>query len=72
MKVKATIAFSGTVSMAKGDIKEIPKGAVLDDLLNAGYVEEVKDSDNEPEAKSDNGAKKSAAKRKGGGDIEAE
>lgn len=72
MKVKATIAFSGTVSMAKGDIKVIPEGAVLDDLLNAGYVEEVKDSDNEPEAKSEGANKKSAAKRKGGDDGEAE
>lgn len=38
MKVKATVSFSGTVTMAKDDIKDIKEGPVLNDLLKAGYV----------------------------------
>ncbi len=61
MKVKATISFSGTVTMAKGDTKDIKNEAVLNDLLKAGYVEKVEDS----------AEKKSAAKTKGGDSGEA-
>lgn len=39
---KALISFSGIVSMACGDIKEIRDKAVAEDLLRAGYIEEVK------------------------------
>lgn len=42
MKVKANISFSGLVTMAAGEVAEISKGAVLDDLLSCGYVTEVK------------------------------
>ena len=38
MKVKATTSFSGTITMAKDDIKDIQDGPVLSDLLRAGYV----------------------------------
>lgn len=38
MKVKATVSFSGTVTMAKDDIQDIKEGPVLNDLLKAGYV----------------------------------
>lgn len=38
MKVKATVSFSGTVTMAKDDIKDIKDGPVLNDLMKAGYV----------------------------------
>ena len=34
MKVKANISFSGLVTMAAGEVAEISKGAVLDDLLS--------------------------------------
>ncbi len=61
MKVKATVSFSGTVTMAKGDIKDIANEAVLNDLLKAGYVEKAEDGSD----------KKSAAKNKGGDSGEA-
>ncbi|MBQ8195407.1 MAG: hypothetical protein IJZ47_08575 [Oscillospiraceae bacterium] len=61
MKVKATVSFSGTVTMAKGDAKDIKEGPVLNDLLKAGYVEKIED----------NTDKKSAAKTKGGDSGEA-
>lgn len=42
MKVKALISFSGLISMHIGEERDIEKGEVLTDLLNAHYVEEVK------------------------------
>lgn len=39
---KALISFSGIVSMACGDVKDIKNKAVAEDLLRAGYIEEVK------------------------------
>ena len=81
MKVKATVSFSGTVTMAKDDIKDIKEGPVLNDLLKAGYVvkvedssdktEETKDSSDKTEETKDSSDKKSAAKTKGGDSGEA-
>lgn len=42
MKVKALVNFSGAFSMCKGEVREIKDKTVLDDLLQAKYVEEVK------------------------------
>ncbi|SNR85947.1 hypothetical protein SAMN05446037_100161 [Anaerovirgula multivorans] len=42
MKVKALVSFSGTFSMYKGEIKECSDKAILLDLLQAGYIEEIK------------------------------
>lgn len=39
---KALVTFSGIVSMAKGQVGEIPDKAIVKDLLEAGYIEEVK------------------------------
>lgn len=45
MRVKANKTFAGVqVSMRKGDVKELPEGEALFDLLRCGYVAEVKDS----------------------------
>lgn len=43
MKIKALVNFSGALSMYKGEIKECSDNAILQDLLQAGYVEEVKE-----------------------------
>lgn len=43
MKIKALVSFSGAFSMYKGEIKECSDKAILQDLLQAGYVEEVKE-----------------------------
>lgn len=44
MKVKAVISFSGVdINMHEGQIKGVPEGALLDDLLDAGYVEPVEE-----------------------------
>lgn len=39
---KALKSFAGVVSMRKGDVKEINDKEIVKDLLNAGYIEEVK------------------------------
>lgn len=39
---RAKVSFSGIISMAEGEIKNITDNAVANDLLKAGYIEEVK------------------------------
>ena len=39
---RAKVSFSGIVSMAEGEVKNITDDAVAKDLLKAGYIEEVK------------------------------
>ena len=39
---KALKSFAGKVSMSKGEVKEINDKKIVKDLLNAGYIEEVK------------------------------
>lgn len=34
----ACVSFSGAISMAKGQIREIPDSALADDLQKAGYI----------------------------------
>jgi hypothetical protein len=41
MKVKALVSFSGLVTMAKGEEKVIKDKEICEDLLKAGYVEEL-------------------------------
>lgn len=50
MKVKANVSFSGLVSMAIGEELDIKDKVILEDLLKAGYVEEVK-TDTKPKKK---------------------
>ena len=42
MKYKALVSFSGQVSMAMGDVRELTDKAIIKDLLNAGYIMEMK------------------------------
>lgn len=48
---KALKSFAGKVSMRKGDVKEINDKGIAEDLLNAGYIEEVKPAKKEKEKK---------------------
>ena len=41
MVVRAKTNFAGAISMHKGEVKEYSDDAVLHDLIQAGYVEEV-------------------------------
>lgn len=38
MLYKATVSFSGVISWNKGKVGEISDQALVDDLLNAGYI----------------------------------
>lgn len=39
---KALVSFSGKVSMSKGEVREIKDNVIVEDLLRARYIEEVK------------------------------
>lgn len=55
MKVKALVSFSGAFSMYKGEIKECSDKAILQDLLQAGYIEEIKSEKPKKDVKSSEG-----------------
>ena len=38
MKVKALKSFSGAISMYAGEVRDIQTQAILDDLIEAGYI----------------------------------
>ena len=42
MLYKALISFSGKVSMAMDEVRDISDQSIAKDLLKAGYIEEVK------------------------------
>lgn len=44
MKYKALISFSGSVSMALGETREIVDENIVKDLLKAGYIMELKET----------------------------
>lgn len=52
MLYKALVSFTGKVTMAEGDVGEIPDITVAEDLLKAGYIEEIKKEPKKKEAKS--------------------
>ena len=39
---RALIGFSGLINMRKDEIREIKDKAIIEDLLKAGYIEEIK------------------------------
>ena len=40
---KATISFSGIISMAMDEVREIPDEEIANDLLKAGYIVPITD-----------------------------
>jgi hypothetical protein len=48
---KALKSFSGVVSMAEGEIKDISDPIVVNDLVKAGYIEEVKPAESKAKKK---------------------
>lgn len=56
MMYKALVSFSGAVSASQDSIIEIFDAEIANDLLNAGYIIEVKDenTDNKKGSKKDN------------------
>jgi len=50
MKVKATVSFAGELSMAAGEVRDVPKD-VAAPLLKCGYLEAVKTPKTKPDSK---------------------
>lgn len=42
MEYKAKVNFSGKISMYVGEVRTIADEGIAKDLLNAGYIEEIK------------------------------
>lgn len=40
---KALVTFTGKVTMAMGEVREISDPSIVKDLLQAGYIEEVRE-----------------------------
>lgn len=69
MKIEAQKTFAGLISMKKGQIRELPQGAALSDLLRCGYVREIPEeaANSDPpseEAVTDEDKRGNARKRK--------
>jgi competence protein ComGC len=60
MLVRAKVSFAGAFSMYKGEVKECSDTAILQDLIKAGYIEEVK------QEKATKGGKDNESKRNNG------
>lgn len=44
MVYKALVSFSGKISMAMGEVRVITDKSIVNDLLKAGYIEELKET----------------------------
>ncbi len=54
MKIRALTSFSGkAITMYKGEVREVADKSLLEDYLNAGFIEEVASSTNEAVKKSE-------------------
>ena len=54
MLYKATVSFSGNVSMVANEVRELTDKKVIKDLLDAGYIIEFK-ADKKPKPKKKKG-----------------
>lgn len=53
MKVRATISFSGLISMYAGEVREVEDSYILNDLMRAGYVVPAEAKSGNPQTNSD-------------------
>lgn len=44
MKIKALVSFSGALSMSAGGVVECSNQEIVNDLIEAGYVEKVQEA----------------------------
>jgi len=64
MKYRALVSFTGLVSMAKDEVREISDFSLAQDLLNANYIEEVKPKEETvPKPKKTRSPKKKESKK---------
>lgn len=67
MKIVANVSFSGRISMAKGEKREIEDENLLKDLMEAGYIREIA-----PAQKSDKNNSDSESEKYEKGDPDSE
>ena len=60
MRYRALVSFTGLVSMAEGEVREISDLALAKNLLKVGYVEEIKERGKETEQVSEKVTEKKA------------
>ena len=41
MKYEALVSFTGVITMAKGEVRELPDPLIIKDLLQAKYIKKV-------------------------------
>lgn len=61
---KALVSFSGVLSMARGETRNIDDEKIAKDLLKSGYIEPVNNVDNKPKAKTQTKTKTTKTKKK--------
>lgn len=54
MLYKAKVSFTGKVTMAMDEVREITDQSIVKDLLKAGYIEEVKKKKKKEDEVNDN------------------
>ena len=64
MMYQALVSFTGLISMAKGDVKEISDISLANDLLKAGYIVNISEPITEKEQKNVTEKKARSPKRK--------
>lgn len=62
MIVKAKCNFAGALTMIEGEVKEYNNQVVLQDLIKAGFIEEVEPEDQVYKKTSSKGVKKNESK----------
>jgi hypothetical protein len=62
VKIRALASFSGVLSMGKGQEMEYDDEVVLQDLLQAGYIEEIKQEKTTPKGGKVNEGKRNNSK----------
>jgi hypothetical protein len=55
MRIKALVSFSGAFSMAVGEVRDCSDRTIIKDLLQAGYIEEVKTEKLQKDVKANEG-----------------
>lgn len=48
---RALVGFSGLINMRKDEVREIKNKEIIEDLLKAGYIEEIKPTKKKNEEK---------------------
>ena len=51
MKYRALVSFVGSISMAKGEVRELPDSPNVRSLINAKYIEVVAEPKRTPKRK---------------------